>query len=280
MTALKPQDEARNLERLAQWIGEGAKEAGARRIGNEHEKFLYRSADRAPLPWRGPPGGGPETGGIADFLEALAADGDGWEVQREEGEPIALLRDDGASLSLEPGGQIELSGAPLGDLHAVHGETQAFLKESGEAAERLRAGFLGMGLLPDRGLDETPKTPKARYRIMRAWMKGAGREGLEMMHRTATVQVNLDFTDERDFTAMSRIGLAFQPVATALFANAPFLDSTPSGWASRRMLVWDRTDPARCAAPDFMFAEGAGYARGPASLWMCRCTSCAARAVR
>ena len=253
-----PEDEITRAEQLVEWIASGAKPSARRRIGSEHEKFPYWRATREPLGWREADGAG-----LADFLARLASAG-GWEARCEDhdGErvPVALLRG-GASVTLEPGGQVELSGAPHSDLNAVAREIEDFLAESGALASESGAAFLGMGAPPEWSLSRMPRIPKGRYSTIRPYMRLQGRSGYDMMHRSCTVQVNLDFTDEADFVVMFRVILGLQPVATALFANSPFLDGDESGFASRRMDFWRETDAARCLPPDFMFEDGAGYER-------------------
>ncbi|MGR4000597.1 MAG: glutamate-cysteine ligase family protein [Alphaproteobacteria bacterium] len=254
MPSLTTEDDITREADLVEWIASGAKVPAGRWIGSEHEKFIYRRATRAPLEWRAADGRG-----LAQFLELLAERGN-WEVQREDGEPITLLRD-GASVTLEPGGQVELSGAPHSGLGAVAAEIEDFLAEARTLAEEMGLAFLGMGTPPEWPLDRITQIPKGRYKMIRPYMLQRGGMGYDMMHRSCTVQVNLDFVDERDFVSMFRIILGLQPLATALFANSPFLDGDETGYLSHRMRLWQDTDTSRSLPPDFMFGDDAGYER-------------------
>ncbi len=167
----------------------------------------------------------------------------------------------GGTISLEPGGQLELSGAPLENLHETYEELREHLVEVSEVGHELGIGFLGIGFSPKWTLAETPVMPKQRYRIMARYMPARGRRGLDMMFRTATVQVNLDFSDERDMVEKLRVGLALQPVATALFANSPFTDGKPNGFQSFRADIWRDTDPDRTGLIPFAFEPGMGFER-------------------
>jgi glutamate--cysteine ligase len=226
------------------------------RIGTEHEKFGFYLSDHAPVPYAG-------ERGISVLLETLK-DRFGWDAVTENGNIIALRRKDcpkGGSVSLEPGGQLELSGAPLETLHETYEELRQHLVEVGEVGGELGIGFLGLGFSPKWTLAETPVMPKARYRIMARYMPKRGKRGLDMMFRTATVQVNLDFGDEADMVAKMRVGLALQPVATALFANSPFTEGKPNGFQSYRAEIWRDTDPDRTGLLPFVFEPGMGFER-------------------
>ncbi|RMF74737.1 MAG: glutamate--cysteine ligase [Alphaproteobacteria bacterium] len=222
------------------------------RIGTEHEKFVFHRDTLAPALFDG-------ERGIERLLVRL--EGFGWEPKREAGRVIALYRPDGASITLEPGGQLELSGAPLRSLHETCREINGHLNQIRAVGDELDLGYLGLGFHPLARLDEIPPVPKARYRIMRAYMPKKGAHGLDMMFRTATVQVNLDFSDERDMVRKMRVAMALQPLATALFANSPFVEGRPCGYLSYRSFVWMDTDPDRTGILAFVFEDGFGYER-------------------
>jgi len=234
----------------AAWFAAGAKPRAQWRIGTEHEKFGFRRSDLSPPPY--------EPGGIRALLEALAERG--WQPILDSGRPIGLKRG-GASISLEPGGQLELSGAPLPDLHATRAELAEHFAEVRAVAEPLGIGFASLGFHPLARREDMPWMPKARYAIMRGWMPQVGALGLDMMLRTCTVQVNLDFESEADMAEKFRLSLALQPVATALFANAPFLEGRPSGYLSLRARAWTDTDAARTGIPACVFEPGFGFER-------------------
>jgi glutamate--cysteine ligase len=242
------------IESRADMIGvfaKGEKPKDAWRIGTEHEKFVYRTADhRAPSY--------DEAGGIRDLLGGLAKFG--WEPVYEGDTVIALSGPDG-SVSLEPAGQFELSGAPLENLHQTCAETGRHLKQVKEVGEHLGLGFLGLGLWPDKARAELPIMPKGRYKIMLSHMPRVGSMGLDMMLRTCTIQTNLDYSSEADMVKKFRVSLALQPLATALFANSPFLEGKPNGYLSYRSHIWTDTDPARTGMLPFVFEEGFGYER-------------------
>lgn len=234
----------------------GSKPKSDWRIGTEHEKFGFYLSDHAPVPYAG-------ERGISVLLGTLK-DRFGWDAVTENGNIIALRRKDcpkGGSISLEPGGQLELSGAPLETLHETYEELRQHLVEVGEVGGELGIGFLGLGFSPKWTLAETPVMPKERYRIMARYMPKRGKRGLDMMFRTATVQVNLDFGDEADMVAKMRVGLALQPVATALFANSPFTEGKPNGFQSYRAEIWRDTDPDRTGLLPFVFEPGMGFER-------------------
>ncbi len=233
-------------------IAAGEKPREAWRIGTEHEKFGFYWDDLTPPPFEG-------ERGIGALLEGIAAK-HGWEAMRENGNAVALARD-GASITLEPAGQLELSGAPLSTIHQTCAEVNAHLEEVRSVADTLGMGFLGMGFQPKWRRDQMPWMPKGRYGIMRRYMPTRGNLGLDMMTRTCTVQVNLDYITEADMVKKFRVALALQPVATALFADSPFTEGKPNGFQSFRSHVWTDTDPDRTGMLDFVFEDGFGYER-------------------
>jgi glutamate--cysteine ligase len=238
-------------EQLVDYIASGEKPVSDWRIGTEHEKFGFRLDDLRPLTWEGPQGIGAMLEGLTRF---------GWERVIEKGKLIALLRD-GASVTLEPAGQLELSGAPLETIHQTCSEVSSHLTEVKTVADELGVGFLGMGFQPKWRREDMPWMPKGRYAIMRRYMPTVGNLGLDMMTRTCTVQVNLDFASEADMVRKFRTSLALQPIATALFADSPFTDGKPNGYLSYRSHIWTDTDPDRTGMLDFVFEEGFGYER-------------------
>ena len=224
------------------------------RIGSEHEKFVFHRDTLTPLSYFGEAG----MPGIRDVLQAF--EGFGWAPVTEGDNVIALVQN-GASISLEPGGQFELSGAPLETIHQACDETSRHLRQAKAIGEELNIGFLGLGFHPTLKREDVPVMPKARYEIMRNYMPKVGTMGLDMMLRTCTVQVNLDFASEADMVEKFRIGLALQPIATALFANSPFKEGRPNGFQSYRSHVWTDTDPDRCGMLPFVFEDGMGFER-------------------
>jgi glutamate--cysteine ligase len=242
-------------DELAAYVEAGCKPKSDWRIGTEHEKFGFYKHDRAPVPYEGDRGIRALLEGLRDF---------GWDSVTEKGNIIALRRKDcprGGTISLEPGGQLELSGAPLETAHQTNEEIRQHLVEVGEVGSQFGIGFLGIGFSPKWSLAETPVMPKERYRIMKRYMPKRGKHGLDMMFRTATVQVNMDFASEADMVAKLRVGLALQPVATALFANSPFADGKPNGFQSYRAEMWRDTDPDRTGLLPFAFEPGMGFER-------------------
>ncbi|MDP8994234.1 MAG: glutamate--cysteine ligase [Pseudomonadota bacterium] len=235
---------------LTPFIG-GEKPKAEWRIGTEHEKFVYRRQDhRAPSY--------DEPGGIRDLLLGMTAFG--WAPVEEGGRVIALSGPDG-TISLEPAGQLELSGAQLEHLHQTCAEADRHLKQVKAVGDRLGVGFLGLGMWPDKRRGDLPVMPKGRYAIMLRYMPRVGRLGLDMMLRTCTIQVNLDYSSEADMARKFRVGLALQPLATALFANSPFTEGKPNGFLSYRSHIWSDTDAARTGMLPFVFEEGFGYER-------------------
>jgi glutamate--cysteine ligase len=243
------QDKALEFADLVAYFRSGEKPASQWRIGAEHEKFAFRLSDLSRPAYEGPDG-------IKAMLEGLMRFG--WEGVYEGGHLIALLRD-GASVSLEPGGQFELSGAPLETIHDICNETGQHLEEVKAVASEIGLGFLGAGFSPLWSREQTPVMPKGRYNIMRAYMPKVGKLGLDMMLRTCTVQANLDFSSEADMVKKFRVSLALQPIATALFANSPFTEGKPNGFVSARANVWTDTDPDRTGILDFVFEDDFSY---------------------
>ena len=238
-------------DQLAAVLASGEKPRADWRIGTEHEKFGFRLDDLRP------PGFDGERG-IEALLKGLTRFD--WEAVQEGGRVIALYKD-GASVTLEPAGQLELSGAPLEDIHQTCREVGSHLREVKAVADELRLGFLGMGFQPKWRRKDMPWMPKGRYRIMREYMPKVGGLGLDMMTRTCTVQVNLDYASEADMVKKFRVSLALQPVATALFADSPFTEGRPNGYLSYRSHIWTDTDPDRTGMLDFVFEDGFGYER-------------------
>ncbi len=232
-------------------FGRGEKPKDSWRIGTEHEKFVYRIADRRAPSYD-------EHGGIRDLLQGLTEFG--WKPVVEDGNVIALSGADG-NISLEPAGQFELSGAALQNLHQTCSEAARHLNQCKEVGERLGLGFLGLGMWPDKARSDLPVMPKGRYAIMLGYMPKVGNLGLDMMLRTCTIQVNLDYSSEADMVEKFRVGLALQPVATALFANSPFTEGKPNGYKSFRSHIWEDTDPNRTGMLPFVFEDGFGYER-------------------
>ncbi|VAW16750.1 Glutamate--cysteine ligase [hydrothermal vent metagenome] len=242
-------------DQLAAYLESGSKPKSAWRIGTEHEKFGFHRADFSPVAYGG-------TNGIRALLEGLR-DRFGWSPIVEDGKIIGLQAPAsvGGGISLEPGGQLELSGAPLENLHQTCDEVHTHLHQVREVASGLDLGFLGLGFSPKWQLEDVPSMPKSRYAIMSRYMPKVGGSGLDMMYRTCTVQVNLDFSDEADMVKKLRTSLALQPIATALFANSPFVEGKPSGMLSTRAHVWLDTDEARAGQLPFVFEDGMGFER-------------------
>lgn len=238
-------------DELVEYIAGGARPKDQWRIGTEHEKFGFRLDDLRPPTWEGERGIGTLLQGLTRF---------GWEPVREKDYLIALSRGL-ASITLEPAGQLELSGAPLENVHETCCEVTTHLREVKTVADELGLGFLGMGFQPKWARADMPWMPKGRYAIMRRYMPLKGGLGLDMMTRTCTVQVNLDFGSEAQMVKMFRVSLALQPIATALFADSPFTEGKPNGFLSFRSNVWTDTDPDRTGMLDFVFEDGFGYER-------------------
>jgi glutamate--cysteine ligase len=239
---------------LVAWFEAGCKPAGPFRIGTEHEKILFYRADRSPVPYGG-------DRGVEALLEGMKA-ALSW-APIEDGDRLIGLYDkkEGAAISLEPGGQFELSGAPLESAHETAEELERHLAVFRSVAGPLGMGALSLGMSPKWTLAETPMMPKSRYDIMRRYMPKVGTRGLDMMFRTSTVQTNLDFRDEKDMVAKMRVALALQPAITALFANSPFTDGKLNGFLSARSEIWRHTDAARTGMLPFAFEPGMGFER-------------------
>jgi len=237
---------------LAEYLEAGCKPVEDWRIGTEHEKFGYLTDTHAPLPYDG-------KRSIRAVLEGLR-DRYGWDPVEEGGKLIGLTKD-GANVSLEPGGALELSGAPLETIHQTCDEVNEHLREVKSIADAIGVGFIGLGAAPEWMHDEMPLMPKGRYKLMDAYMDRVGTSGTTMMRRTCTVQVNLDFGSEADMVKKMRVALALQPVATALFANSPFFEGKPNGMKSYRSWVWRHLDADRTGMLPFVFEDGFGFDR-------------------
>ncbi len=235
---------------LAEYLAAGCKPKAQWRIGTEHEKFGYCRDNLLPIPYEGPRS-------VKAVLEGLR-DRFGW-TPVLEGDHIIGLEKDGANVSLEPGGQLELSGAPLETIHQTCDEVNEHLRQVRSVADEIGVGFIGLGAAPVWTHEQMPMMPKGRYRLMTDYMDRVGTSGKQMMYRTCTVQVNLDFASETDMVQKLRVALALQPVATALFANSPFFEGKPNGHKSWRARVWRHLDPARTGMLPFVFDEGFGF---------------------
>jgi len=241
-------------DELVAWLAAGCKPKAQFRIGTEHEKFAFAVGSNAPVPYDGPRG----IRALLDGMQMLL----GWEPIMENGKIIGLLDvTGGGAISLEPGGQFELSGAPVETVHQMCRELRAHLAQVHEVALPLGIGFLGIGMTPKWTRAEVPMMPKGRYRIMTAYMPKVGTLGLDMMYRTCTVQTNLDFSSEADMVKKLRVSLALQPVGTVLFANSPFTEGKPNGFLSFRSEIWRHTDPARSGMLPWAFEPGMGFER-------------------
>jgi glutamate--cysteine ligase len=239
---------------LVAYLEKGCKPRDDWRIGTEHEKFPFLTDTLSPVPYDGPRS-------IRAMLEGMR-ERFGWQPVMEKDNIIGLLDPAaGGAISLEPGGQFELSGALLPDVHDTCLEVHEHLAQVREIGDRLGIGFLGLGFSPKWTLQETPVMPKGRYQIMRAYMGKTGKLGRDMMFRSCTVQVNLDFGSEADMVKKMRVSLALQPIATALFANSPFTEGRPNGFLSYRSELWRDTDRDRTGMLPFVFEDGFGFER-------------------
>jgi glutamate--cysteine ligase len=241
-------------EKLIAWFEAGSKPKSQFRIGTEHEKFVFMVESNNPVPYDG-------RRSIRALLEGMQHLL-GWEPILENGNVIGLFDvTGGGAISLEPGGQFELSGAPVETVHQTCSELMAHLAQVKEVARPLGIGFLGLGMTPNWSRAEIPIMPKGRYRIMTAYMPKVGGHGLDMMYRTCTVQTNLDYSGEADMVKKLRVSLALQPVATAMFANSPFTEGKPNGFLSFRSEIWRDTDPDRSGMLPWAFEPGMGFER-------------------
>lgn len=241
-----------NHSQLVEWLSKGCKPKSEWRIGTEHEKFGYCTDTYEPVPYEGPKG-------IKSILEELQKES-GWEAILDAGNIIGLFNPvAGGAISLEPGGQFELSGAPLETIHETCRESNQHLAQVKKIAEKLGIGFLGLGGSPVWTFDETPMMPKSRYNIMKNYMPKVGSQGHDMMFRTATIQVNLDFSDERDMVRKLQVSLKLQSMASALFANSPFTEGKPNGLLSWRSDIWRDVDNQRGGYHPFMLGEDFGF---------------------
>ncbi|MCX8509111.1 MAG: glutamate--cysteine ligase [Rhodobacteraceae bacterium] len=240
------------FEQLAEYMESGSKQQADWRIGTEHEKFCYLTDTLAPVPYEG-------ARSIRALLEGLR-DQFGWTPVMEQDKIIGLTRN-GANISLEPGGQFELSGAPLASVNDVRAEYDQHMQEVRAVADPLGIRHMGLGAAPVWSHEEMPLMPKGRYKLMNDYMTRVGTHGTQMMRRTCTVQVNLDFASEADMVKKLRVSLALQPVATALFASSPFFEGKPNGHKSWRSRIWRSLDASRTGMLPFAFDEGMGFQR-------------------
>jgi glutamate--cysteine ligase len=248
MTPIETRDD------LVAWFEAGCKPRPQFRIGTEHEKFVFTVEGHRPVPYDGRPG----IRALLEGMQYLL----GWEPIIEHGSVIGLFDvTGGGAISLEPGGQFELSGAPVETVHQTCSELMAHLAQVKEVARPLGVGFLGLGMTPNWTRAEVPVMPKGRYRIMTAYMPQVGKFGLDMMYRTCTVQTNLDYSSEADMVRKLRVALALQPIATAMFANSPFTEGRPNGFLSFRSQIWRDTDPDRTGMLPWAFEPGMGFER-------------------
>ncbi|MDA8739855.1 glutamate--cysteine ligase [Rhodobacteraceae bacterium] len=237
-------------EQMVEYLASGCKPKSDWRIGTEHEKFGYCKDTLKPIPYSG-------KRSILTVLEGLR-DEYGWAPILEAGNLIGLSKN-GANVSLEPGGQLELSGAPLETIHETCDEVNTHLREVRLVADRVGVGFIGLGAAPTWNHEDMPVMPKGRYKLMTDYMDKVGSMGKSMMYRTCTVQVNLDFGSEADMVQKMRVALALQPVATALFANSPFFEGKPNGHQSWRSRIWRDLDADRTGMLPFVFEGGFGF---------------------
>jgi len=241
-----------SFDQLASLLEKGNKPKSDWRIGTEHEKFGFCKDTLAPLPYDG-------ERSVLSILQGLR-DQFNWAPVEENGYLIGLTKD-GANVSLEPGGALELSGAPLETIHETCDEVNQHLREVKEIADKIGVGFIGLGAAPIWKHEHVGLMPKGRYKLMDAYMGKVGTMGRTMMRRTCTVQVNLDFSSEVDMVKKFRVALALQPVATALFANSPFFEGQVNGHKSWRARVWRDLDADRTGMLPFVFGDGMGFQR-------------------
>ena len=241
------------IDDLVAYLAKGNKPRDKWRIGTEHEKFPFYTDGNQPVPYDG-------RHGIRALLEGMQRIL-GWDPILDGEHIIGLVEPTGqGAISLEPGGQFELSGAPLETIHQTCREGNAHLAQVREIAEPLGIRFLGLGGSPKWTLAETPRMPKSRYEIMTRYMPKVGTHGLDMMYRTCTIQVNLDFESETDMRRKMQVSLKLQPLATALFANSPFTEGEPNGLQSWRAEIWRDTDNQRSGLLEFCFSPEFGFA--------------------
>ena len=236
---------------LVEYFENACKPPSRWRLGTEHEKFVFDRETLRPLPYEGDQS-------ISAFLEKLTRFG--WTPMQENGRTVALEMGD-CHITLEPGGQLELAGAPLYTIHETCDEIHTHLRQVKEVAADMNVGLIGLGFQPKWSRAESPWMPKERYEIMGNYMPKVGNLGLDMMLRTSTVQVNIDYGSESDMIKKFRVGLALQPIATALFANSPFTEGKPNGFVSYRSQIWTDTDPDRCGMLDWVFEDEMGFER-------------------
>lgn len=237
-------------QQLIDYIASGSKPKSEWTIGTEHEKFVYCIDSQKPVPYEG-------ERSIRAILRALEKEFD-WQPMME-GDYIIGLKKDGQSVTLEPGGQLELSGAMLKTLHQTCAESTSHLRQAQAVSEELGINYIGMGFNANTKREDVPLMPKGRYNIMRDYMPKKGSLGLDMMLRTCTIQVNLDYSSEADMVKKFRVSLALQPLATAIFAASPFTEGKPNGYLSYRSHIWTDTDPDRCGILPFVFEDGMGF---------------------
>ncbi len=242
---------------LIETLAGGSKPKDQWRVGTEHEKFPYYKGTFRPVPYDGDPAA--HKGGIRALLEGLTRFG--WEEVPENGKLISLRAKGKGTVSLEPGGQFELSGAPVDNIHQTCGEIAEHLAQVKIVGDELGIGMLGLGFTPNWSRADIPWMPKGRYQIMRDYMPKVGTMGIDMMTRTCTVQANLDYGSEADMVKKLRVALAFQPIGTALWANSPFTEGKPNGALSLRGVIWQNTDPARTGLLPFAFEDGMSFER-------------------
>lgn len=237
---------------LIDYIASGCRKREDWRIGTEHEKFVFQLGTLLPVPYEGDWGIRALFTGMGRF---------GWETVLENGNPIALTHKNGCSITLEPGGQVELAGAQLQTIHETCREVHDHLAQVKAVSNDLGVGMIGIGFHPTAARDDINWMPKGRYKVMGDYMPKVGNLGLDMMLRTSTVQVNLDFESEADMVKKFRASLALQPISTAMFADSAFVEGKPSGYLSYRSHVWEDTDPDRCGILPFVFEDGMGFER-------------------
>lgn len=250
MSNISKDSPVESKQQLIDYIADGEKPKSEWTIGTEHEKFVYCVDSGRPVPYHG-------ERSINAILEALKSEFD-WEPIME-GENIIGLKKDGQSVTLEPGGQLELSGAMVKSLHQTCAESTSHLRQAQAVSEKLGINYIGMGFNANTKREDVPIMPKGRYNIMRDYMPKKGNLGLDMMLRTCTIQVNLDYSSEADMVKKFRVSLALQPLATAIFAASPFTEGKPNGFQSYRSHIWTDTDPDRCGILPFVFEDGMGY---------------------